>query len=159
MKLFTLTLTLTALLGFLVPARAADPHVPNKVVAGPNGGRIVELTNGQAEFLVQPDKKVRITFFDGKMKPIAPAAQDVTVIAEAPAGKTKLVFEKSADALVSATTLPEGEGYRVVLQVRETAEARPQNFRIDYHSKVCSGCHRAEYACTCASEGEGGHGH
>jgi len=138
-------------------AFAEDKHDHNKVIPGPKGGKIVEVEGGHAEFFVQPDKKVSVTFYGEDMKPIPPAEQAVTLIAEAPAGKTKLEFEKNADALVSKDVLPEGDGYRVVLQIRNTADAKPQNIRIEYHTEVCGKCNRAEYACICT--GDDGHGH
>jgi hypothetical protein len=104
-----------------------------------------------AEFFVQPDKKVSITFYDDGMKPITPTGQVVKVIAEAPSGKTTLDFEKTGDAFVSTATLPEKEGYRIVVQIKQAADAKPQNFRIDYHTETCGECKMAEYACICES--------
>jgi hypothetical protein len=153
----TLTLLLMATAVF-----AEDGHGHDKVIPGPKGGKIVEVEGGHAEFFVQPDKKVSVTFYGEDMKPLPPAEQVVVAIAEAPAGKAKLAFDKTGDAFVSQTTLPEGEGYRVVLQIRSTADAKPQNLRIDYHAEVCAKCNRAEYACVCTSSGEkkdDGHGH
>lgn len=146
----TLALLLTAAAAF-----AEEGH--DKVIPGPKGGKIVEVEGGHAEFFIQPDKKISVTFFGGDMKPLPPAEQALAAIAEAPAGKEKLEFEKTGDAFVSKTALPEGEGYRVVLQVRATADAKPQNFRIDYHAEICGGCNRAEYACVCSSEGGKAH--
>jgi hypothetical protein len=153
--LTTLAITTTALF-------AVDEHGHDKPIPGPKGGRIIEVESGHAEFFVQPDKKVSVTFYGEDMKPVAPGDQTITVIAEAPSGKAKLAFEKAGDAFVSTTTLPEGNGYRVVLQIKATADAKPQNLRIDYHTEICGECKRAEYACICASEGGGsheGHGH
>lgn len=140
-----------AFLAITTPALfAADEHGHDKAIPGAKGGRIVEVAGGHAEFFVQPDKKVSVTFYGKDMKPVAPAAQSITAIAEAPAGKAMLAFDKAGDAFVSTTTLPEGDGYRVVLQIKADANAKPQNFRIDYDTKICAGCKLAEYACTCA---------
>lgn len=146
----TLIHPLTAFLAITATTFAEDGHSHDKAIPGPKGGRVVEVEGGHAEFFVQPDKKVSITFYGEDMRVIAPAGQSITVIAEAPAGKSKLAFEKTGDAFVSTTTLPEGDGYRVVLQIKATADAKPQNFRMDYHTEICGGCNRAEYACTCA---------
>lgn len=136
-------------------AFAEEGHDHNKVIPGPKGGKVVEVEGGHAEFFVQPDKKVSVTFYGEDMKPVPPAEQTVTVIAEAPAGKTKLEFDKTADSLISKEVLPEGDGYRIVLQIRNTADAKPQNFRIEYHTEVCGKCNRAEYACVCTGDGHG----
>lgn len=140
-------------------ALAQDTHDHGKTIAGPKGGRIVEVEGGHAEFLVQPDRKISVIFYGEDMTPAAPAGQTVTVIAEAPAGREKLAFGKTAEAFISETSLPEGDGYRIVLQIRRTSDAKPQNFRIDYHSGICGECNRAEYACTCEHGGEHGHAH
>lgn len=138
-------------------AFAAEGHDHDKVIPGPKGGRIAEVESGHVEFFVQPDKKVSVTFYDKDLKVQSAGEQVVTAIAEAPAGKTKLDFEKSGDSLVSTQVLPEGDGYRVVLQIKANPDAKPQNIRVEYHTEVCGKCNRAEYACIC--EGEGGSGH
>jgi hypothetical protein len=141
-------------------AFAEDGHGHEKVTPGPKGGRVEEVEGGHLEFFVQPDKKVSVTFYSEDMKPQAPAEQDVKLTAEAPSGKAKLEFEKSGDAFVSTTTLPEGDGYRVVLQVKATPDAKSQNIRIEYHAEVCETCKRAEYACVCSEKDkEKGHDH
>jgi len=138
-------------------AFAAEGHDHDKVIPGPKGGRIAEVESGHVEFFVQPDKKVSVTFYDKDLKVQSAGEQVVTAIAEAPAGKTKLDFEKSGDSLVSTQVLPEGDGYRIVLQIKANPDAKPQNIRVEYHTEVCGKCNRAEYACIC--EGEGGSGH
>ena len=120
-----------------------------KIEGGPKGGRLLERTNPKAEFFVEKDKTVSINFYDASMKPIAPADQSVTVIAEARDGKQKLEFEKKGSALVSKTKLPDGDGYNVVVQFKQASEARPQNFRFKYDAHTCGECKRAEYACIC----------
>ncbi|HEY5743734.1 MAG TPA: hypothetical protein VIS99_14465 [Terrimicrobiaceae bacterium] len=152
----TLQHILTILTAAATAAFSADDH-GHKVIPGPKGGKVLETEPLHAEFFVQPDKKVSITFYDESMKPVAPGEQLVKVIAEAPSGKATLAFEKTSDAFVSTTALPEGDGYRIVVQIKQTADAKPQNFRIDYHTEICGECKRAEYACICASEGGGKH--
>ena len=128
----------------LFTAAAAD-----KLEAGPKGGRILEKTSPKAEFFVEKDRTVSITFYDAAGKPVPPAGQSVTVIADAKEGKQTLAFEKKGDALVSKTKLPDGDANNVVVQVKQTAEARPQNYRFKVDLSSCGGCKRAEYACTC----------
>ena len=130
----------------LLTAIAADK---SKVQAGPKGGRILEKTTPKAEFFVEKDKSVSICFYDAAMKPLPATGQSVTVIAEAKTGKTRLEFEKKGDDLVSKAKLPEGDGYNLVVQFKQTAEAKPQNFRFKLEMHTCGGCQRAEYACTC----------
>ena len=128
---------------------AEKDHDHDKPIPGPKGGRILEVEGGHAEFFVQQDKKVSITFYDSEMKPAAPGDQVVKVIAEAPSGKATLDFEKAGDAFVSSSALPEGDGYRIVVQIKSAADAKAQNFRVDYHTEICGECKHPEYACTC----------
>lgn len=120
-----------------------------KVTPGPKGGRLLENETPRAEFLVEKDKTVTITFYDKDLKPVSPGEQVVTAIAETKSGKTKIEFEKKGDVLVSKAPLPEGSDYNVVVQVRSKADAKPQNFRIKYNMTACGTCQRPEYACIC----------
>ncbi len=120
-----------------------------KVVAGPKGGRLLEAQPNRAEFFVNADNKVEINFYDAALKPIAPAEQVVAVTAEPKSGRTKLDLEKTATGYVSKTGLPAGAPYRVVVQLRAKADAKPINFRIDLNLEKCGGCPQKEYACTC----------
>lgn len=58
-------------------------------------------------------------------------------------------LNRTDPGFVSAAALPEGEPYRVVVQVRATPEAKPRNFRIDLNLATCDECKHAEYACIC----------
>ncbi len=141
LKLYSLIL---AALGCAVSLNAAD-----KIVGGPKGGRLLETAAPKTEFLVNAERKVEIHFYDAALKPSAPAGEAVTVIAEPKTGRTPVELEKTAFGWVSKKPLPEGETYRVVVQIREKPEAKPQNFRLELNLEICGGCSRAEYACTC----------
>lgn len=140
----TVLITLAGVLCAGLLTAAAD-----EIEAGPKGGRILEKTTPKAEFFVERDRRVSITFYDAAGKPVPPADQTVTVIADSKEGKQKIAFEKKPDALVSKTALPEGEANNIVVQFRQTAGARPQNYRFKADLSTCAGCKRAEYACTC----------
>src|SRR5688572_24475889 len=120
-----------------------------KQVDGPKGGRLLENEAPRAEFFVEKDRAVTITFYGKDLKPVPPGEQVVTAIAETKTGKAKLEFEKRGGALVSRTPLPEGDGYTVVVQIKAKPDAKPQNFRIKYDTSTCGKCKRVEYACTC----------
>lgn len=130
-----------------------------KSIPGPKGGKIVTTEAPHVEFFVQKDRSVTVSFYDKDLKPVAPSGQVVSVIAEAKTGRVTLAFAAKDGALVSTAPLPEGDGYRVVVQVRDTAEARPKNYRVDFHDEVCGECKRAEYACVCESSDGHGHAH
>lgn len=140
----TILVTAAVLVG-LCAANAAD----KKHLGGPKGGRLLEKTEPRAEFFVVKDRSVTITFYDAMLKPVPATAQTVTVITDAKDGKAKVEFEKKGDVLTSKTKLPEGDGYNLVVQFKQTADAKPQNFRFKLETHTSGGCKRAEYACTC----------
>lgn len=146
-NLSILTLAAALCVG-LFTANAADKH-DHAHKATPKGGRLLDKTEPHAEFVVEKDRSVTINFYNEEMKPVAATTQAVTAIADAKSGKATLQFEKKGDSLVSKTKLPEGDGYNVVVQFRQTAEAKPQNIRFKLDMSVCGGCKRAEYGCTC----------
>ena len=147
MKTHLRILTLAAALCVgLFTANAADKHEHK---ATPKGGRLLDKTEPHAEFVVEKDRSVTINFYNEEMKPVVATTQTVTVIAAAKSGKATLQFEKKGDSLVSKTKLPEGEGYNVVVQFRQTADARPINLRFKLDLHTCAECKLAEYACTC----------
>jgi hypothetical protein len=129
------------------------------IVPGPKGGKLLESGTLRAEFYVNEERQVEIVFYDQDLKPLPPAGPSVVVIAELPAERVRLELEPAEGLLRSGQPLPEGDGYRLVVQIRESTDARPLNFRIDYHAELCGECQRAEYACTCDHAGDEGHGH
>ena len=131
-----------------LPAVAQDKH-DHKHLVTPKGGKLLEKTEPHAEFVVETNRTVTINFYNHDMKPVAVTTQTVTVQADAKDGKAKLEFEKKGDSLVSKTKLPEGDGYNIVVQFKQTAEAKPQNIRFKLDMNTCGECKRAEYACTC----------
>lgn len=141
--------TKSLLLTFFTLAAVSLLHA-DKVAGGPKGGRLLATEPLKAEFFVTADRKVEITFYDAGLKPVAPGAQTVAVTAEPAAGRTPLELAPTATGFVSQSALPAGEPYRVVVQVRATADAKPQNFRIDLNLTTCGECQHAEYACICA---------
>ena len=143
MKLKYITFAAAALCA-AVALQAAE-----KIVAGPKGGRLLESEPLKAEFFVTADRKVEVTFYDAALKPVDAGAQVVTVTAEPSSGKVKLDLEKTATGFISKTALPAGEPYRVVVQTRASAEAKPKNFRVDLNLEMCAECEKKEYACIC----------
>jgi hypothetical protein len=142
-----LTVAVALCLGWL-NLNAAEKH-DHKHLLTPKGGRLLEKTEPHAEFFVEKDRTVTIHFYSEDLKPVAVANQTATIIADTKDGKEKIDFEKKGDSLVSKRKLPEGEGYNVVVQFKQNAEARPQNFRFKLDLHTCGECKRAEYACSC----------
>lgn len=125
-----------------------------KPIPGPNNGRILTTDAPHAEFFVEKDRTVVVSFYDKNLKPVPVSGRVVTATAEAKSGKVPLQFEEKNGALVSKTALPEGDDYTVVVQIRDNANARPKNYRVLFHDEICDECKRAEYACICDDAGK-----
>lgn len=142
MKSLLLAVTM---LGSILAAPAAE-----KITGGPKGGRLLEVGSQKAEFFVTKDRKAEVTFYDAGLKPATLGDQVVAITAEPKGGRKTLEMEKTANGYISKTALPESpEPYRVVVQLREKADASPKNYRVDLNLEKCGECKRAEYACTC----------
>jgi hypothetical protein len=130
--------------------QAGGNHSHEKKVAGPNGGRLLTSIEPHAEFLLLPDRKVQITFVDDHAKPIPPAEQVVTVTTGERSAPLKLVFVKTDSALVSEQSVPAGNKFPVVVQIKANPESKTLVEKFTLDLSTCSGCGLAEYACTCA---------
>ena len=144
-----LTLAGVLCVGLFTANAAEKAEHDHAHMGGSKGGRLLDKTEPHAEFVVKKDRTVTIHFYNEAMQPVAATTQTVTAIADAKSGKSTLQFEKKVDSLVSKTKLPDGDGYNIVVQFRQTAEARPLNLRSKLDMHICGGCKRAEYGCTC----------
>jgi hypothetical protein len=129
----------------LIMTLAVTGLAAEKIEAGPKGGRILGKTDPKAEFFLEKDRTATITFYDAKSKPVEVKDQSIAVTI----GKQKIEFEKKDHALVSKSKLPEGDALPIVVQLKQSGDAKPQNFRFKLDTSVCGGCKLAEYACTC----------
>src|SRR5690606_7819239 len=121
MKASLITLAGVLCAGLLTVA-AAEERAENK--ATPKGGRLLETTEPRAEFVVEKDRSVTINFYNDEMKPVPASTQVVTAYLDGKAGRTRLDFEKKGSSLVSKTKLPDGEGQNVVVQFKQSANAK-----------------------------------
>lgn len=149
MKIKLATFAFIALLSATPFLHAETAHDHDHAKAGgPKGGRLLENTEPHAEFFLEKDRTATITFYNNEMKPVPAEAQSVLIIADKGGAKTKLEFEKKGDVLSSKELLPEGSP-NLVVQFKQTADAKPTNFRFALEEGLCGECNRAEYACIC----------
>ena len=127
-----------------------DGHDHEKIIAGPNGGRVLTAVEPHAEFFVTDERKVQIAFVDDDLKPVAAADQTVSVIAGDRSNPTNLSFAKSGDVLISDKVLPSGNDFPVVVQIKTDAGAETVRERFNLNLADCPTCDYKEYACTCA---------
>ncbi len=124
-------------------------HAHEKITAGPNRGRLITAVEPRAEFFVTPERKVQITFVGQDGRPVAPAAQVVTVTTGKRSDPTRLTFAQVGNVLLSDAPLPAGNKLPTVVQIRSAPDARPVTARFNVDTSVCGDCRNAEYACAC----------
>lgn len=127
-------------------------HDGGKKAAGPNGGRVIHSVEPHAEFFVNKDRKVQITFLDDEGKAVAPAGQTVTLTTGSRANPLRLAFVEKDGVLLSDAALPEGNNFPIVLQFRSVG-AKPVTERFTANLSQCPTCAYAEYACICEGHG------
>ena len=137
------------LLSTLLVAATLCLAAEKKPTPGPKGGKLLENAAPRAEFFIEKDNRITVTFYDEKLKPVPVTGQIIAITAEPASGKVKLELEKKGDVLVSKEPLPKGDGYNLVVQVKANGEAKPQNFRLRFDLHLCGACKLKEYACTC----------
>ena len=141
-----------ALVATLLVAATLGLAADKKPLAGPKGGKLLENSAPRAEFFIEKDNRVTITFYDEQLKPVPAGEQVVLLTAEPKTGKVKLTLEKKDGVLVSSQPLPNGgkaDEYQITLQIKAKADAKPQNFRLRFDLDICEKCKRKEYACIC----------
>lgn len=128
----------------------ADGHgKKEESIKAPNGGRVITAVEPHAEFLLKDDRTVQITFIDDHGKAVAAADQVVTVITGERASPVKLSFKKSGSVLISEGTVPAGDGFATVVQIKTKPDAKTVTEKFNLDLSICSGCQLKEYACTC----------
>ena len=135
-------------LALSVTAFAAEEH-HGKKQAGPSGGRLITLLEPHAEFFVNPEKKVEIRFVDDANKVVAPAGQSVTVVMGDRSAPTKMTFTQSGDKLISNVSVPEGNNFPTVVQIKPTPDSKTVTAKFNLNFAKCPECSYPEYACIC----------
>lgn len=156
MKATTSILTaLTIAACAIMPAAAEEKdhdhegHDHGKIVAGPNGGRVIMDVEPHLEFLVNADRTVTITALDDHNKAAKMGDQTVKIIAGKRTSPTRLTFSAKEGKLVSSGKLPAGNDFPVVVQIKPTKGAKTVNAKFNVNLNDCPTCDYREYACTC----------
>lgn len=106
--------------------------------------------DSHAEFFVTADRKVQITFVDDHAKAIAPDDQVVTVTTGERSAPVKMTFIKTEKALLSEQTIPAGNNFPVVFQIKTKPDAKTLVEKFTLNLASCPNCNLAEYACICS---------
>lgn len=122
---------------------AAEPPQTQPTV---RQGRLLEFDGKRAEFLIQTNRRIAVTFVDvaGKSIPAGECSMVMTI------NSKPIILEAKTDGFISKEPLENKGSVPVVLQLRASSTAKPVNFRLTTNTTFCSGCSRQEYACTCS---------
>lgn len=121
----------------------------NEKEGSPNGGRVIQLADGQLEFYLTPERFVQITFLDDTGAVVPAADQVVSVIGGDRSAPTKLEFVKNAGLLRSTQALPHLKNMPIVLQIKATPDAKRVREKFYLNTSDCPSCIFKEYACVC----------
>lgn len=143
----------TKLITTLVTLLSAAAFAHEGVELGPNKGRILEFSKNETmhgEVLVKGDT-FHIALLDKDMKPVVLAEQTLTAITGDRDKPVKLTVEKDAKGFV-VPIVKSGEW--LILQYKNTADAKAITARFEYNTANCDGCNKAEWLCACKKEEE-----
>ena len=142
-KLITIVLTFAA--------RFALAH--GDIEIGPNGGRILEFSKNESmhgEVTVK-EGKFHIAVLDKDMKPVKMEKQSLTATGGTREKPEKLAVEKDATGFIVPLVK---EKQWLILQYRETSDAKPITARFEYETKPCGECKKPEWLCSCGAPGK-----
>ena len=123
------------------------------VELGPNGGRILEFSKDETmhgEVTVKGDK-FHIAVLDKDMKPVAMDAQARTATTGDRAKPQKLATERDAKGFILPVVKA---GEWLILQYKNTPDAKAITARFEYNTAICEECQAAEWICKCKPDKE-----
>ena len=137
---------LLTLLSSIALTAAAFAH--GEVEVGPNGGRILEFSKNETmhgEVTVK-DGKFHVALLDKDMKPVALGEQTLTASGGPTNKAEKLAVEKAGGKFV-VPAVKSGEW--LILQYKDSANAKAITARMQYDTAICSACKEPEWLCKC----------
>ncbi len=146
----------TKLLLSLALALTTAALAHERITLGPNGGRVIFVdspTTPNVEFLVNKEGRAEITLLDVDRKPLPPGARTVTVTG-GPRASAKRLATELKDGRFVTEPVPSGAPYAVVLQIKESPDAKALTLRVNYDpTPAKSG--KPEYLDDSVNEGSG----
>lgn len=118
---------------------------------GPNKGRIVEFSTNETLHgeILEKEGKLHITLLDKDMKPLKVETQTLAATAGQRNSPTKIEVTASPDGFTLAAP---GEGEWLILQLKESADAKAITARLHYDTKKCEPCSNPEWRCACGEK-------
>ena len=143
MKLLTLAFAISLFTGTAIAHEGIE--------LGPNKGRILELSENETMHaeVTEKDGKLHLALLDKDMKPVVIAAQEITATAGTREAPEKLAIEKSDKGFVMPAP-PAGQW--IIVQYKESSEAKAVIARLHYNTNVCDPCKQPEWRCACGDK-------
>ncbi len=104
------------------------------VTIGPNGGRVLYVDSPatpNVKVLVNQAGRAEISLLDKDRKPLTTGQQNITVTAGARGSAAKLGVEKQGAKFIT-DKVPDGAPYIIVVQLKETPDAKAVTLRLNY---------------------------
>jgi hypothetical protein len=140
---------LTTLLASLALSLLALGH--GGVELGPNGGRILEFSKNETAHgeVTVKDGKFHIAVLDKDMKPVAVNKQSLTATGGTREKPERLAVENTDKGFIVPLVK---EGQWLIVQFKETPNAKAVTARFEYDTSICSKCKAEEWICKCDQE-------
>ncbi len=124
------------------------------VELGPNGGRILEFSKNESMHgeVVAKDGKFIVALLDKDMKPVAIKDQSLNATKGDRDNPEKLTVEVKDNHFV--LPMLEGDEYVIILQYKDSPDAKKITARLSYDASICEECNQQEWLCKCKPEEE-----
>jgi hypothetical protein len=138
----------TKLAALLLALTASFALAHEGIELGPNKGRILEFSTNETLHgeVTEKDSKLHIAILDKDMKPVVVENQSLTATAGTRQKPVKLEVTKEATGFTVA--LP-GAGEWLIVQFKNTADAKPITARLNFDTRKCAPCDQPEWRCAC----------
>jgi hypothetical protein len=146
----------TQLTVLLAAVFATTALAHERITLGPNGGRVLFVDSPatpNVEFLVNKEGRAEISLLDVDRKPLAPAERTLTVTGGPRASARKLATELKDGRFVTEL-VPAGAPYAVVIQLKESADAKALTLRVNYDPTLAKSG-KPEYLDDSVNDGSG----
>jgi hypothetical protein len=136
------------LTGLLLAATASFALAHEGIELGPNKGRVLEFSKNETMHgeVTEKDGKLHIVLLDKDMKPVMVDAQSLVATAGSRAKPVKLEVTKTESGFI--LPLP-GAGEWLILQYKDSADAKAITARLHYDTSNCAPCKSPEWRCAC----------
>jgi hypothetical protein len=143
---------ITFFAGSVSVASPGHSHGAHADIPAPNGGRMIDSVEPRMEFLLLEDRHVQLSFIDDSGTVVAPSGQTVSLVGGDRSNAVRVRFSQEGNVLRSDQALPDIAGMPIILQIKPAADSPTVREKFYLKTFTCSGCHLAEYACTCGHE-------